>query len=88
MAQHLSNDTIDEVIISLKDALKGMVEVEIPNTLARKIRNGYKPHKGELSWEDSPSFNPRDYLKVVVGEELVAILKEASDGYEIDRVFL
>ena len=88
IAQHLSNDTVDEVIISLKDALKGMVEVEIPNTLARKIRNGYKPHRGELSWEDIPSFNPRDYLKVVVGEELVAILKEASDGYEIDRVFL
>jgi tRNA pseudouridine55 synthase len=88
IAQHLSNDTVDEVIISLKDALKGMVEVEIPNTLARKIRNGYKPHKGELSWEDIPSFNPRDYLKVVVGEELVAILKEASDGYETDRVFL
>ena len=88
IAQHLSNDTVDEMIISLKDALKGMVEVEIPNTLARKIRNGYKPHKGELSWEDIPSFNPRDYLKVVVGEELVAILKEASNGYEIDRVFL
>ena len=88
IAQHLSNDTVDEVIISLKDALKGMVEVEIPNTLARKIRNGYKPHRGELSWEDIPSFNPRDYLKVVVGEELVAILKEASNGYEIDRVFL
>lgn len=88
MAQHLSNDTVDEMIISLKDALKGMVEVEISNTLARKIRNGYKPHKGELSWEDIPSFNPRDYLKVVVGEELVAILKEASDGYETDRVFL
>jgi tRNA pseudouridine55 synthase len=88
MAQHLSNDTVDEMIISLKDALKGMVEVEIPNTLARKIRNGYKPHKGELSWEDIPSFNPRDYLKVVVGKELVAILKEASNGYEIDRVFL
>jgi len=88
IAQHLSNDTVDEMIISLKDALKGMVEVEIPNTLARKIRNGYKPHRGELSWEDIPSFNPRDYLKVVVGEELVAILKEASNGYEIDRVFL
>jgi len=88
IAQHISNDTVDEVIISLKDALKGMVEVEIPNTLARKIRNGYKPHRGELSWEDIPSFNPGDYLKVVVGEELVAILKEASNGYEIDRVFL
>lgn len=88
IAQHLSNDTVDEVIISPKDALKGMVEIEIPNTLARKIRNGYKPHRGELSWEDTPSFNPRDYLKVVVGEELVAILKEASNGYEIDRVFL
>ncbi|MEE8300320.1 MAG: tRNA pseudouridine(55) synthase TruB [Desulfatiglandales bacterium] len=88
IAQYLSNDTVDEVIISLKDALKGMVEVEIPNTLARKIRNGYKPHRGELSWENIPSFNPRDYLKVVVGEELVAILKEASNEYEIDRVFL
>ena len=87
IAQHLSNDTVDEVIISPKDALKGMVEIEIPDTLARKIRNGYKPHRGELSWEDTPSFNPRDYLKVVVGEELVAILQEASNGYEIDRVF-
>ena len=87
IAQHLSDDTVDEVIISLKDALKGMMEVEIPNTLARKIRNGYKPHRRELSWEDTPSFNPGDYLKVVMGEELVAILKEASNGYEIDRVF-
>ncbi|UCH01096.1 MAG: tRNA pseudouridine(55) synthase TruB [Deltaproteobacteria bacterium] len=87
IAQHLSDDTVDEMIISLKDALKGMMEVEIPNTLARKIRNGYSPHRGELSWEDIPSFNPGDYLKVVMGEELVAILRAAGNGYEIDRVF-
>ncbi|GAG06385.1 unnamed protein product, partial [marine sediment metagenome] len=85
--QHLFNNTVDKVIMSLKDALKGMMEAEIPDTLARRIRNGHKPHRGELFWEDIPSYNPGDYLKVVMWEELVAILKGASNGYDIIRVF-
>ena len=87
ISQHLSNNTVDQVIIPLKGALKGMMEVEIPDKLARKIRNGYRPHKGELSWENISSFNSGGYLKVVMGEELVGILKESDNGYEISRVF-
>ena len=87
IAQHLSDNTIDEVIVQLKGALEGMEEAEIPDTLARKIRNGYKPHKGELPWENVSSLNSGGYLKVVRGNELVAILKEASNGYDIIRVF-
>jgi len=87
ISQHLSNNTVDQVIIPLKGALKGMMEVEIPDKLARKIRNGHRPHKGELSWENISSFNSGDYLKVVMGQELVAILRQDSNGYEISRVF-
>jgi len=81
IAQHLSNDTVDQVIIPLKDALKGMME------LAIKIRDGYKPHRGELSWKNIPSFDSGNYFKAVMGEELVGILTEASNGYDIVRVF-
>jgi tRNA pseudouridine55 synthase len=87
IAQHLSNNTVEEVIVHLKDALKGMKEAEVPDILARKIRNGYKPHRGELPWEKISSLNSGGYLKVVRGDELVAILKEARSGYDIVRVF-
>jgi len=87
IARHLSNNRADEVIVQLKDSLKGMKEAEIHDTLARKIRNGYRPHRGDLPLEDVPSFDPDGYLKAVRGRELVAVLKEASDGYDIVRVF-
>jgi tRNA pseudouridine55 synthase len=87
IAQHLSNDTIDELIIPLKDALKGMIEVDIPPPLARKIRNGYRPGRDELRREDISFLHCGDYLKVVMGDELVAVLTEGSNGYEINRVF-
>jgi len=87
IAHHLSNNTVDEVIMQLKDALKGMKEAEIPDTLARKIRNGYRLHRGELPLENISSFDSGGYLKTVRGNELVAILREASNGYDIVRVF-
>jgi len=87
IAHHLSNNTIGEVIISLRNALKGMIEVEISDELAKKIRNGYQPDWGELSRERISSFNSYDYLKIITGEELVAILKEDENGYNIIKVF-
>ena len=87
IAQHLSNNTVEEVIVQLKDALEGMKEAEITDTVARKIRNGCKPHRGELPWENISSLNSGGYLKVVKRNELVAILKEAGSGYDIVRVF-
>ena len=88
VAGHLANDTIEEVIIPLKDAIKEMREVEVPWTLARRIRNGYIPQRGELDRENVSLHNPGCYCKAVKGEELVAILRESRDGYEVRRVFV
>jgi len=87
ITQHLSNNTIDGIIIPLRNALKGMMEIEIPDKLARKIRNGYHPNWGELSRENTSSFKSDDYLKVITGQDLVAILKGDRDGYNIIKVF-
>ncbi|MBW1612881.1 MAG: tRNA pseudouridine(55) synthase TruB [Deltaproteobacteria bacterium] len=87
IAHHLSSNTIEEVIISLRNALKGMIEVEISDELAKKIRNGYQPNWEELSQEHISSFNPHDYLKIITGEELVAILRKDEKGYNIIKVF-
>ena len=87
IAHHLSNNTIDEVILPLRNALKDMIEVEIPDQLAKKIRNGYQPNWKELSRERISSFNSNDYLKTITGGELVSILKEDENGYNIVKVF-
>lgn len=87
VARHLANDTLEKVIIPLKDAVGGMREVEVTSTLARRIRNGYIPQRGELDRENVSPHNPGCYCKAVKGEELVAILRESSNGYEIRRVF-
>ena len=75
------------MIIPLKDAVEGMREVEVPSTLARRIRNGYMPQKGELDRENVSIHSPGCYCKAVKGEELVAILRESNSGYEVRRVF-
>jgi tRNA pseudouridine55 synthase len=87
IVQHLSNDTVEELILPLKDALKGMVEVEVSDSLARKIRNGYQPQKEDLSWDKFSPNNSGRYIKAVKGKELVAILKGSNGRYEVGRVF-
>jgi tRNA pseudouridine55 synthase len=86
--RHLANGTIEEAIISLKDAVEGMREVEIPGALARRIRNGYIPQRAEMNRRNASPDNHKGYCKAVTGEELVAILREANDGYEVRRVFV
>jgi tRNA pseudouridine55 synthase len=87
VARHLANNTVEEVIIPLKDAVEGMREVEVPLTMARRIRNGYIPQRGELDRENASLHNHGCYCKAVKGEELVAILRESHNGYEVRRVF-
>ncbi|HUU39973.1 MAG TPA: tRNA pseudouridine(55) synthase TruB [Desulfatiglandales bacterium] len=87
IAQCFFPGRVDKLIIPLKNALKDMEEVNIPDTLAKRIRNGYKPKKEEISLEHIPPFNYGDYFKGVIGEELVAILKETDNGYDVMRVF-
>ncbi len=87
LARHAANSTIEEVIIPLKDAVEGMREVEVSRTLVRRIRNGYMPQRGDLGQENVFLPKPGCYCKAVKGEELVAILRESIDGYEVSRVF-
>jgi tRNA pseudouridine55 synthase len=87
IARHLASQRIERAIISLKDALKGMGEVEITDSLARRIRNGHIPQRHELVMEEAPHNNSEGYFMAVKGEELVAVLRESNNGYEISRVF-
>jgi len=86
LTRHCASTTIEEVVIPLKDAVEGMREVEVPGTLVERIRNGYMPQRGEL--DSGPLSYPGNYCKAVKGEELVAILRESVNGYEVSRVFL
>ena len=87
ITHYLSNDTIDEVIVSLRNALQGMMEVEISDELAKKIKNGYQPNWREISLDRLSSFDSGDYLKAITGEQLTAILKKDEDGYRVIKVF-
>jgi tRNA pseudouridine55 synthase len=87
LAQYRSGRRLDDVIIPLREALKGMGEVEVSDAVARKIRSGQKPRRSEIGHQ-VPSPSPTGAsLKAVMREELVAILEEARDGYNIVRVF-
>jgi len=88
VSEYLFNNRVDDVIIPLKQALKGMMEVDISDALARRIRSGHKPNREELCGQNPSSLNSGDSLKAVVGEELVAVLEEDSDGYNVKRVFI
>jgi tRNA pseudouridine55 synthase len=87
VGKYLCNSKVNEVIMPLKQALKGMTEVEISDALARRIRSGHKPKREELCGQNPPSLNSGVCLRVVVGEELVAVLEENSNGYSVKRVF-
>jgi len=87
VAEHKANDNIDKVIIPLKDALKGMVEAEVSGKLAEKIRNGYRPLMDELRGKEMPPFSLDEYIKVVMGGEMVAILKGNGKTLDIIRAF-
>jgi tRNA pseudouridine55 synthase len=87
VAEYKANDNINELIISLKDALKGMVEAEVSGKLAEKIRNGYRPLRDELRGREMPPFSMDEYIKVVMGKELVAVLKGTGKILDIIRVF-
>jgi tRNA pseudouridine55 synthase len=88
IGRHVSSNSIEEILIPLKRALREMTEIEISNALARKIRSGHRPNREDLCWHNQPSNGSGGSLKAVLGEELVAILEEAGNGYNIVRVFM
>jgi len=85
--KHNDNDKIEDFIIPLKDALKGITEAEVSERLAKKIRNGYRPLMYELNWREKGPSSLDKYIKVVMGKELVAILKDTGNILDIIRVF-
>lgn len=87
ITHHLSNNTIGEVIVSLRNALKGIKEIEISDELAQKIKNGFQPNWREISQERLSSFDSGDYLKAITNDTLVAILRKDEDEYRVIKVF-
>ncbi len=80
-------------IIPLRAALPGMYEIQVGETLAKKVRNGYQPTLKELNKGLSTSDCKDGYVKLMSADELVAIMKLKENGgigYErlkIERVF-
>lgn len=70
-----SNDIVKKGIISLSEALPRMIEIQVDDQMARKIRNGYQPEWGEvLRGGDQIDFYA-GYMKLLKAMELVAIAK-------------
>jgi tRNA pseudouridine55 synthase len=88
IAGRLAQGAVNGAIIPLTDALKGMVEVQVTDQLARKVRVGYKPHREELFGKDYSFLHSGDLCKVIAGDGLVAVLKGSRSGYDIVRVFV
>ncbi len=80
-------------IIPLRDALPGMHEIEMKSHLAKKVRHGYQPGWEDLGRGRVLADNKDENVKVVNGDELVAIIKIAKNegvGHgkvKIERVF-
>lgn len=87
------NMSLQKEIIPLRDALPGMGEIEVGSILTGKVRNGYRPFWKEISADSSLADSVDDYIKLVSGKELVAIMKaKNSEGdyhgeVKIERVF-
>ncbi len=89
----LPNDSVFQgKVIPLSEALPDMLEMQVDDLMARKIRNGYQPRWKEMMRSDSPDFF-EGYLKLTEKQEFVAIGKaEFSQGkrktsFKIVRVF-
>ena len=88
-----SNDSVYYgKVIPLSEALPDILEIQVDNLMARRIRNGYQPGWNEVMRSDLPDFF-EGYLKLIEGQEFVAIGKAAfSQGkgktsFKIVRVF-
>jgi len=88
-SQTISRETcgfLQEKIIGLRLALPGMREVELDESLANKVRNGYQPTGEELT--ANPNGLEKGYVKLLRDGQLVAILKvQGGDRAKIERVF-
>ena len=87
LATGLSAETVKEKILSLREALPQVTEVEADEGTAQRVRRGCQP-----TWEElgSKAPLPREVVKLVTGPDLVALVRfgsEAKDHLRILRVF-
>ncbi len=88
-----NDSSLQKEIIPLRDALPGMGEIEVNSILTGKVRNGYRPRWEEIAGDSSLADCADEYIKLVSGYELVAIMKaKNSEGVahgevRIERVF-
>ena len=81
-----------EKLIPVQKALPDMLEMQVDDLMARKIRNGYQPQRKDMRRRDFPHFS-EGYLKLTKGEDLVAIgkvghsQKDQKTWFKIVRVF-
>jgi tRNA pseudouridine55 synthase len=80
-------------IIPLRAALPGMIEIQVGETLAKKVRNGYQPTLNELNKDLTAPDCKDGYVKLMNGDDLIAIMKLKENGgmgygrLKIERVF-
>lgn len=65
---------IQKKIIPLRYALPDMEAASIDSSTAKKIKNGYRPDRKEVSFGTS-SLENNDYIKILDGESLVAVIE-------------
>jgi tRNA pseudouridine55 synthase len=73
-----SSKTLRQRMIPLQEALPGMEEIQVDERMASRIRQGYQPEWEELKGVVGPSPVRESHVKLVKGEELVAIMKKGS----------
>jgi tRNA pseudouridine55 synthase len=80
-------------IVPLREALPHMKETKVSEGMAQKIRQGHQPRWTDLFRESGGGAPRDDYVRVVKGKELVAILRahysqEPEGGWlKVRRVF-
>jgi len=88
-----ANDSLQKEVISLREALPAMAEIELDSALTGKVRNGYRPCWKEIAGGLRSADSQDEYIKLVRGDELVAIIKaKDNEGVRygevrIERVF-
>jgi tRNA pseudouridine55 synthase len=74
----LSLETVKQRMIPLKEALPGMEEIQVDEPMASRIRQGYQPEWEELKGVEGPPPVREFHVKLVKGNELVAVMKTGS----------
>jgi tRNA pseudouridine55 synthase len=70
-----SLETLEQRMIPLHEALPEMEEIQVDHTMASRIRQGYQPKWEELKGVVAPPPVRESHVKLVKGNELVAIVK-------------